>query len=96
MTDFITQMYFDDASNPDNRKLNLALQRRDLIIHGVRPRKRDRLIRPVHRGGPSSEQVASLAPSVARGGDGEPPWARFQADRWVDFPIVLDPDLYAE
>jgi len=43
---FITQVYWDDPNDP-HRELHARLQRRDLLIKNVKPRKRDRLIRPM-------------------------------------------------
>jgi len=48
LPDFTTQVYWDDPTDP-LRTLHTRLRRRDLLIKGVKPRKREWLIRPVLR-----------------------------------------------
>jgi len=95
MPDFITQMYFDDPMDPANQQVNRRLQRWDLVMGTVRPKKRPLIVRSVRRGAPDSERVASLT-DLLRGVDDDPPWAAMSAGQWIDFPLILDADLYQE
>ncbi len=89
--DFVTQLYFDDPDRADNREVNLALQRRDLLLHGVPTGKREQLVRPVRA--LSAEPMAMLHGSHL---DSGLPWTGLLGARWVDFPIVLDPQLWMD
>ncbi|MCO4772758.1 MAG: intradiol ring-cleavage dioxygenase [Deltaproteobacteria bacterium] len=81
MADFITQLYWEDPSDP-LREEHARLQRRDLIIGGVPVRRRDLLIRPVTLRRPA--QVSLVSHSACP----------FEAPRQLDFPISLTQDLY--
>lgn len=79
--DFVTQLYWEDPADPLLEK-HRRLQRKDLIIAGVKAGDRDQLSRPV------VEAPRSVARLAAFGGE------QLWAPRTLDFPITLRQELY--
>jgi protocatechuate 3,4-dioxygenase beta subunit len=97
--DFITQLYFDDSYDPENETKHLELHRKDLIIRRLPANLRDMVIRPVELAPArpeSSPRLTALGDSASIDAAESLLERTWGPARMLDFPIVLDQQLYLD